>query len=93
MKLPAELITPTPIRRIVFATPEEWQTAREDLDRLLALCWTVQNEILDRLPASREREIALQKLEEFACYARLAILGARGEKKPEEAGGDGSQID
>jgi hypothetical protein len=55
MKPPAEAIHPTPIRRIVFATSEEWDAAREDLGRLLAWCWGVQHELLDRLPASRER--------------------------------------
>ena len=93
MKQPDEFIHPVPIRRIVFATPEEWETTREDLDRLLAWCWTVQHDILGRLPESRERAIALQKLEEFICYARLAILDARAEKKPEETGGDRYQSD
>jgi hypothetical protein len=81
-------IHPALVRRIVFATPKEWESAREDLDRLLAWCWTVQHELLDRLPPSRERAIAVQKLEEFTCYARLAIIEARGGE-PGEAGRDG----
>lgn len=81
-----DYLQPTPLRRIVFHTGEEWEAAHEDLDRLLAWCWGVQHELLDRLPPSRERAIAVQKLEEFACYARLAVLEARREKKPAEGG-------
>ncbi len=72
-------LNPSGLRRIIFHTTAEWDAAHGDLDCLLATCWNTQHDILDRLPASREREIASQKLEEFACYARLAILAARAK--------------
>jgi len=65
---------PRPLRRIVFATEPEWLAARENLDRLLAWCWAAQEDFICRLPESRNRQIAMQKLEEFACYVRLAMI-------------------
>jgi hypothetical protein len=68
------MFEPKIMRRIIFHTAEEYEAGREKLDSLLAWCWTAQHEILERLPASRETELARQGLEQFACYARLAIL-------------------
>ncbi len=77
-------IDPAPLRRIMFTSDEEWAASRETIDALLSWCWTAQHDFLDRLPPTREREIATQKLEEFACYARLAIIAARADKEAGE---------
>jgi len=78
---------PRPLRRIVFATPAEWEAAREDLDRLLAWAWAAQQEFVCRLPESRNREIAVQKLEEFVCYMRLAMIEEASQRTAGEEGG------
>jgi hypothetical protein len=65
---------PSPLRMLMFDTPEERMESLPETDRLLAVCWSMQHELLDRLPESRERAIAAQKLEEFASYTRFAIM-------------------
>lgn len=72
---------PRTLRRIIFHTPEEWDSHRNDLDGLLATCLSLSRWIGESAPASRERSMALTKLDEFAMWARLAIL-QKGEDGP-----------
>lgn len=71
-------VEPQQMRRIFFLTDKERIESHERMDQLLAWCWAMQGE-LDNLPASREKALALTKLEEFAMWARLAYLNRVSE--------------